>query len=101
MAINRYAARRDGNEAEIIEALRAVGATVVQLSDTGYPDLLVGYADPETGEQCNYLIEVKAENGKLTPPQFEFFETWEGQCDVARTVQEALKIIGVNADEND
>lgn len=99
MSVHRYAARRDANEAEIIEVLRACGATVVQLSDSGLPDLLCGYADPETGEQRNYLIEVKTESGKLTDLQFQFFESWNGQCEVARTIQEALKIIGVDLDE--
>jgi hypothetical protein len=93
MSVHRYAARRDANEAIIIEALRTVGATVIRLSETGVCDLLVGYRG------SNYLIEIKMEKGKLTDEQFSFFQTWRGQCDVARTPQEALKIIGVDADE--
>jgi hypothetical protein len=93
MPIPGFAARRDANEQEIIEALEAAGASVKQLSMKGVCDLLVGIADIETGEQRNYLIEVKAPDGKLTDDQFEFFETWRGQCEVARTIEEALAII--------
>lgn len=93
MSVHRYAAKRDENEGEIIKALEDCGATVVQLSGKGYPDLLVGFAG------VNYLIEVKADKGKLTDDQFTFFESWNGQCEVARTAQEALRIIGVDTDE--
>lgn len=93
MSVHRYAARRDANESEIIEALRAVGATVVQVSESGYPDLLVGFAG------VNYLIEVKAKKGKLTDDQWTFFKIWGEQCDVARTSEEALKIIGALTDD--
>lgn len=88
MSVRRRAAKRDRNEADIIQALVAVGATVAQVSEGGLPDLLVGFRGH------NYLIEVKAERGKLTPEQFDFFERWRGHCDVARTVEDALRIIG-------
>ena len=45
MSYGRRAARRDDNEAAIVEALRAVGASVEILGNgDGVPDLLVGYA---------------------------------------------------------
>lgn len=89
MALHRRAAKRDGNEAEIIEALLLAGATVRQLSAAGVPDLLVGFRG------TNILLEVKTASGSLTEDQFEFFEDWNGQCEVVRTVEEALKAIGV------
>lgn len=88
MPLPKHAARRDVNEAEIIEALTRAGASVVQLSSKGVPDLLVGI------DGTNYLIEVKTPEGKLTTDQIEFFETWRGQRHVARTIEEALAIIG-------
>lgn len=88
MPIPRFAARRDANEQDIIEALVAAGASVQPLSIKGVCDLLVGF------QGVNYLIEVKADKGKLTDEQISFFETWDGHCDVARTPEEALRIIG-------
>ena len=41
MSLNRYATKRDLNERPIVDALRAVGATVVQLDKP--VDLLVGF----------------------------------------------------------
>ena len=87
MSIKRRAAKRDKNEAEIIHALRQVGADVIQLSDKGVPDLLVGY------KNRNFLIEVKTDKGKLTPDQTDFFTMWTGQVAVVRTIEEALSVI--------
>lgn len=82
-----YAKRRDANEATIIIALRAVGATVQQLDIKGVPDLLVGY------QGATHLVEVKnpeakggAKNGglytkgrgALTPDQVKWFAGWTG-----------------------
>jgi len=41
VALKRYAAQRDGNEAGIVESLRAAGYIVTHLSGSGVPDLLV------------------------------------------------------------
>ena len=87
MSIKRRAAKRDKNEAEIIHALRQVGADVIQLSDKGVPDLLVGYKNK------NYLMEVKTNTGKLTADQSDFFTMWGGQVCVVRTIEEALSVI--------
>lgn len=88
MGIHRRAARRDANESEIIQALMLAGASVRQLSGTGLPDLLCAI------DGRNFLLEVKMPDGKLTEDQFEFFETWEGQVEVVRSIEEALKVIG-------
>lgn len=88
MPLPRYAANRDANEPEIVAALEAAGATVRRLSMPGVPDLLVGI------DGLNFLIEVKSATGKLNAEQFDFFETWNGQVDMVRTVEEALKVIG-------
>jgi len=88
MGVNRYAAKRDANEPEIIAVLKAAGATIVQISQEGVCDLLVGINDE------NYLLEVKAAKGKLTEPQEAFFATWRGQKSVVRTPEEALRAIG-------
>lgn len=87
MSIHRTAAKRDVNEAEIVLALQYAGATVVRLSQKGVPDLLVGF------EGVNYLMEVKTRKGSPTPDQVTFFETWEGNVHLVRSIEDALRII--------
>jgi len=91
MGIPPRAARRDENEPEIVEMLRRLNASVQPLSIKGIPDLLVGY------DHVNYLIEVKTAKGKLTPDQIDIHSTWKGQIGIARTVQEALAILGIKS----
>ena len=108
---SRYPAlqgQRDANEASIIKALEAVGATVEQLpTGKGVPDLLVGYQPLGMlwDHPKNYLMEVKrqAVRGKIKPSdvilnkkQKEWHEAWKGQKCIVRTPEEALKVIGIN-----
>jgi Holliday junction resolvase len=89
MSLKRRAAKRDLNEREVIDALKAVGATVVQISETGAPDLLVGFRGQ------THLLECKGMKGKLTDDQIRWHKAWEGrQVSVVRTVEEALQLIG-------
>ena len=87
-SLTRLAARRDENEAAIVQALRKAGATVELLSATNIPDLIVGYRGQ------NYLLEVKTEKGKLKEGQKNWASHWRGQHAVVRTVDEALQVIG-------
>ena len=87
-SLTRLAARRDENEAAIVQALRKAGATVELLSATNIPDLLVGYRGQ------NFLLEVKTEKGKLKEGQKNWASHWRGQHAVVRTVDEALQVIG-------
>jgi hypothetical protein len=86
--MRKYGARRDVNEARIVPALRKRGATVRYLSAPGLPDLLVGFRG------VNYLLEVKAQKGKLTPPEQDFFDEWRGQAVIVRSIEDALIAIG-------
>ncbi len=88
MGVNRRAAKRDTNEPEIIQALRAAGATVEQLSKKGVPDLLIGF------QGSTYLIEVKTAKGKLTPDESTWIEKWNGPVHIVRTIEEALRVLG-------
>lgn len=94
MSVRRTAAKRDANERDIIEVLRAAGCSVQQLSARGVPDLLVGYEDMRTGEPRNVLMEVKTPKGKLTPDEREWLDAWRGQVVVVRSVDDALRVIG-------
>lgn len=94
------ASRTDQNQKAIVAALRAAGYSVCCLHAAGHggapgtPDLLVGGADKTTGALCNWLLEVKAVGGRLTPAQWEWHAEWRGQVDVVRTVDDALMAVG-------
>lgn len=89
MSLHRHAAKRDKNESEIIDALKAVGAQVYPLSAKGVPDLLVAYRG------STFLLETKSKGGKLTADQQVFFEAWDGGVlAIVRSVDDALYIIG-------
>ncbi len=93
----RWAARVDANQAEIVEALRQVGASVLVLSHVGQ-----GCADLSAGFRGqNYFLEIKTDKGKLTPSEKEFMEMWRGHYAIVRTVDEALRAIGVLEEMND
>jgi len=93
--VRRYAAASDGNQPEIVAALRAVGATVktCQSVGQGFPDLVVAYSG------VNHLIEVKdptqpKHRHALTPAQVEFHATWAGPIHIVFTAKQALEAIG-------
>lgn len=81
----------DSTQRAVVSALRQVGATVESLANVGggVPDLLVGYRG------TNYLLEVKAPKGKLTPQQKGFHLLWRGSVQTVYSVDQALAVIGV------
>ena len=93
----RRAARIDDNQPEIVEALEAVGASVMHLHAVGQgcPDLAVGFRGN------NWFLEVK--DGRkppsargLTDAQLRWHMLWRGQVQVVNSVSEALAAIGLN-----
>ena len=84
MSLNRYAKRKDENQADIVKALRKAGAYVI-VQD--HPDLLTYY------EGWWLPLEVKSAKGKLTKRQKELTEATD--CPVVTTPEEALHAIGV------
>jgi hypothetical protein len=98
----RRAAKVDRNQAEIVVALRSVGATVQLLHSVGKgcPDLLVGHRGQ------NFLIEVKdwqASNAdrKLNAIQQEWHDAWNGRVARVETIAAALMAIGIAPIRND
>ena len=102
MPASRYAAKVDKGHPQIVDALRAVGASVQSLAAVGVgcPDLLVGRGGR------TYLLEVKAPLGpeggasedgqKLQPSQKSWIAAWRGDpVRVVRSVDEALAAVGV------
>ena len=85
MTLNRYAKRRDKNEAEIVAALESIGCTVCRLDRPC--DLLIGF------RSFNLLIEVKSPGGRLTKAQQDFIPAWKGQVRVLETVEEAIELV--------
>jgi len=86
MRSNRRAACNDGNQKEIVKALRELGASV----ETGHDDILVGY------QGKTYWYELKAtEKSKLRPHQEELLATWKGHYKVAWTLEMILTDMGV------
>jgi hypothetical protein len=87
----------DFNQASIVDALRAIGCSVLSLAAVGKgcPDLLVtAPAFPHR----TILLEVK--NGELppsaramTPDQVKFHREWKGEIHVVTSVEEALRAV--------
>ena len=86
-----WAAKVDTNQAEIVSALRQVGASVLVLSRVGQgcPDLAVGIRGK------TFFMEIKTVRGALTPAEDEFMHLWRGHYAIVRTPEEALRAIGV------
>jgi hypothetical protein len=88
----RRAARTDENHGAIVNALRALGASVQSLAMVGddCPDLLVGFRG------INLLMEVKPGEAKdkrrreLRPTQAEWFAKWRGQVVKVDSVDSAI-----------
>jgi hypothetical protein len=91
----RRKARKDENHAEIVRALRLVGASVWDTCALGRGvDLVVGY------KERNFLFEVKdgsklLSRQRLTPQESEFISSWAGVCHVVNSVEQAYRILGI------
>ena len=86
----RRAAKVDDNQTAIVDALRALGATVQPLHAVGQgcPDLLIGWRGK------NILIEVKdgsksPSRQQLTEDQEQWHRTWCGQVCTINSVENA------------
>jgi len=87
MTIPKFAARRDKNEAEIINTMELAGASVLSLSSKGVPDLLVYFRGK------HYLIEIKSSKGHLTKDQKVFHGKWKGPIHIVRSIDDALSVL--------
>ena len=90
----RHAARRDGNDAIITEALRKAGFHVHDYAKAGMgiPDKLVTKDLPD-GKAWVCWVEVKMPKGKLREAQEAFRRVFEprGEWYVARDAQDAVR----------
>jgi len=76
MSIARYAAKRDANEAQLVDALQRLGWSVLKVSEPGAPDLVCGRG------AALVLVEVKGDKGQLRASQRRFRERWRGPAPV-------------------
>lgn len=91
----RRAAKVDGNQRQIVAALRGVGCSVQHLHAVGQgcPDILVG----KNG--VNVLMEIKdgslpPSRRALTDDEAEWHQLWRGQVCTVNSVDEALAVMG-------
>ena len=93
----RRAAKVDANQEQVVEALRAVGASVQTLAAVGkgVPDLLVGY------QGKTLLLEIKdgrkpPSERRLTEDQLKWHGAWRGgPLAVVDGPDAALRMLGV------
>lgn len=86
----RRAARTDGNHADVVAALRGIGAAAWYLREP--VDLLVGFRG------INLLLEIKdgtkpPSERALTAKEAEFIATWPGQRAVVLSAEEAVAVV--------
>ncbi len=90
-------AKRDSNHAAIVQALKAAGRSVLDLSAVGggCPDILVGW----NGGMLLMEIKCPRKQGgadRLMPNQKAWHVAWRGREPVVvRSVEEALRATGV------
>lgn len=88
------AKRVDGNQGEIISALRQAGCSVTDTHELGhgFPDVVAGRAG------VNYLIEIKrTAHSPLTPDEVTWHGTWLGYAVILHSPEQALAAIGLHA----
>lgn len=93
----RRAAKTDANQTQVVEALRAAGATVQSLAAVGQgvPDLLVGF------QGKTLLMEVKdgrkpPSQRQLTEDQLKWHGAWRGgPVAIVDGPDAALRMLGV------
>lgn len=100
----RYAAKIDANQPEIVEGLRAIGASVESLAKMGrgWPDIAVGYnginflleiANPETRHGQSKVSSTDHYSKKTNEAQRAWYQSWRGRVDVVFTLAEAVHIV--------
>lgn len=87
----RTAHKVDGNQAEIVNALRRAGCSVAITSGVGhgFVDIVVGLSG------VTYLVEVKRPGERLTPDEQRWHEDWRGHVCIVHNVDEALAAVGL------
>jgi len=90
----RRAAKVDSNQAEVVLALRKIGASVtpIHMVGQGCPDLLVGFRGRTV------VLEVKdgakpPSARKLTDDEAVWFGNWKGEAYVVESAEQAIEVL--------
>jgi hypothetical protein len=87
--------RRDANQAEIVDGLRAMGAFVEDISATcAWGDILVYWYDLNAQERIWRVFELKTPTGRLTEAEQAMQDEWPGAVPVARSLAEVAEAFG-------
>lgn len=77
----RRAARTDGNQEDLVKALRAYGCSVSIISGAGVPglpDLLIGINKRTGLIECKSSTEAKSKTRGMTEDQIKWWDGWKG-----------------------
>lgn len=79
----------DANQNDIVDALRAMGASVISLASVGNgcPDLLIGWRGH------NVLMEVKQGTERLNCRQKPWHAEWKGRAHVVWNLDGAIQVL--------
>jgi len=95
---NRFAARNDANQSEIVKILRSIpGVTVA----TGHDDILIGVSGRTYWFEIKSKLAVSKKTGKVLESakkqgQKNLEATWTGHYAIVSSLDEILEIIGVD-----
>lgn len=96
--MTRRAARVDNNQAEIVQALRQMGYSVLLLHmvGKGCPDILIGKHGVNLLVELKDPIKYRRDGHDLTPDEAVFHEEWQGMAIIACSVEQIdLAFIGL------
>ena len=90
----RRAAKVDSNQADIVDALRKIGAKVhpMHAMGGGFPDLLVSWRGMLTLLECKDGSKPPSAR-KLTPAQVKWHTEWGDVVRVVSSVEEAIEAV--------
>jgi hypothetical protein len=99
MSLFRKAAKRDQSEKLIVETLRQLGWSVLQVSVANGPDLFAAkrqYRFSEHGEHVLRTVAIECKTGKkkLKPGQEDFRSKWQGEYVICRSVEDVIALNG-------
>lgn len=93
----KRAAKKDHTHNPIAQAMRDCGYRVAETHQLGggFPDQVWCGINRRTGLPQVWLVEVKTGKGGLTPAEEQFHQDFAGYVHIVRTVDDALRLVGV------
>jgi len=88
---NRYAAKADANQPEIVKQLRRLGCTV----QTGHDDILVGWKGKTYWYEVKISEAAANRKGKTADKQREIRDSWQGHYRIVWRLDQILVDMGI------